>query len=369
MAHITRTDSTESVLQDFSRLTLELTSRPTYSHRTAKKDFIQMTDQMDSGEFIWPKTATIKPSIKYLLSEEIDKSVLRVYNDAVHQVQVTEEHRKNLKALRDAPKTCGGFKEKTALLKSATPLEQMIALDHLIDIRASSWQKGVRTICLGTKDSDDLIPIYLLSKDNVPASTMTMRLGTGSRGKFKVPRYDQLASDSHLATHSPFAAPLEALEVVRQPYFSGATLLKGNAFSSKTIDSERRYEILDPNNTSQNSQFTCVEPPKQNNPNLSPIKAQSAGANILSLEKKSPKKPLSGKLHFDDLAPEEYKDDVVLEVRPKDYWQAVRAAILDDDMTELDRQTTILFLKKFGKFSSPIVNTYYTDMLFDIKED
>ncbi len=367
MAHITRTSSTENLVQDFSRLSVSLKGRPTYSQRIAKEEFIKMTDQMKKDEFIWPKTSAIKPSIKYLLSEKIDDSVLRIYNDVVHQVQGTEEHRKNLKALRDAPKTCGGFKDKTALLKTATPLEQMIALDHLIDNRASSWKKGVRTICLGTKDSDALIPVYLLSKDNVPASTMTTRLGSGSRGQFKVPRYDQLASDSYLANNSPFAAPLEALEIVRQPYFAGATLLKGNAFSTKTIDSQRRYEILDPNNLSQNSQFTCVEPPKQNNPHLSPVKAQSAGSNLLSLEKKSPKKPLSGKLHFDDLAPEGYKDDVVLEVRPKNYWQAVCTAVLEDDTAELDLQTTILFLKKFGKFSSPVVNTYYADKLF--KED
>ncbi len=367
MAHVTRTTSPANILQDFSRLTVELTGRPTYSQRTAIKDFIQMTDQMDKGKFIWPKTAAIKPSIAYLLSEKIDESVLRVYNDVVHQVQATTEHRKNLKALRDAPKTCGGFTSKTALLTTATPLEQMIALDHLIDSRASSWQKGVRTICLGIKDSDDLIPVYLQSKDNVLASTMTTRLGSGSRGKFKVPRYDQLASDSYLANNSLFVEPLEALEIVRQPYFGGATLLKGNAFSTKTIDSQRRYEVLDPNDSSRDSQFACVELKGQNKDKTSPIKAKSAGANILSLEKKSPKKPLSGKLHFDDLAPEGYKDDVVLEVRPKDYWQAVRTAILDDDSTELDRQTTILFLKKFGAFSSPVVNTYHADKLF--KED
>jgi hypothetical protein len=106
----------------------------------------------------------------------------------------------------------------------------MIALDHLIYDRAPYWKKGVRTLCFGTKDGDALIPVYLQMKDKVPASTMTTRLGSGSQGKFKVPRYDQLAADEQLAKESPFAAPLEALEVVRQPYFSG-----GNAFEGKCL--------------------------------------------------------------------------------------------------------------------------------------
>ncbi|MBS0616356.1 MAG: hypothetical protein JSR58_07395 [Verrucomicrobia bacterium] len=368
MSSISRSHSADNLLQDFSRLTLDLPTRPKYSKRVALEEFSSMTEQMDKGEFTWPKTATINTGLKNLLSETIDGSVLRVYNNVVHQVQATSEHKKNLRALLDAPKTCGGFKEKTAILTNATPLEQMIALDHLIDAKSAAWQKGARTLCFGTKDKDDLIPIYLLSKNNVPASTMTTRLGTGSRGKFKVPKYDELADNANLAKTSPFATPLEALEVVRQPYFSGATLLKGNAFLTGTIDAHRRYEILDPKNATQNSQFTCVEPKKQNDPKLTPTKSQSAGANLLSLEKKSPSKSITKKLRFEEFAPEGYKDDVVLQLKSKDYWSSVRHAIIEEDTTELDRQTTILFLSKFGKFSSDVVNKYYADTLFEVKE-
>jgi hypothetical protein len=140
--------------------------------------------------------------------------------------------------------------------------------------------------------------------------------------------------------------------------------LKGNAFSVDTIDSSRRYEIVDPNNPGRNSQFTCVEPPKQNDPNLTPVKSQSAGSNILSLEKKSPDKPLTRKLNFEEIAPEGYKDDDVVQLRTKDYWKAVRSAAVGGDTTELDRQTASLFVGKFGPFSSSDVITHFADILF-----
>lgn len=352
-----------AIRTDFSRLCLELPIRESLrDERRARRSAVILFDDVKKDGFAWPKTANVDRDAKYCISQALDASMLRVYNESVKLIQGTDEHVASYSTLAGAPKNCKRFNKQKAILEKATPFEQMVALDQWIDDKEPSWTKGRRTICF--RIEDDIVPIYIAKTSKTHATTMTTMLGTGSRGKMKAPRYEDLASDQALVHSSIFIKPLECLELVRQPHFSAATIIKGNAWGRDVIDHTRRYEITDVHDICKTSQFACVELVGQKKKNNSPTKEASAAANLISLVKKHPNRPINRVLHYEDLAAEGYKDDAELSITPKAVWLACEKSVKSGNASDLDEIMRQLFVTELGGFTSPVVKQYYAGRVF-----
>ena len=332
----------------------------------AQKDTENFFEKVDRDDFDWVKTSEVAPAIRYRISQELDLSALRVYNTCVEKIQLQEKHKENYRVLAMARPNCGGFSLDTAILKEANPLEQMLALDHWIREKGPRWLKGRRTICLGAP-GDEYIPIYIAKRRGINPTSMYVMLGAG-KGDHKAPRYPELAGDAHLAETSVFKDPLDALEIVRQPYFASATILKAGAFAREQIDAQRRYEITDENKDTRSSQFACVELVNQNAPKNAHIKEHSSGTNLYSLVKHSPHDPINKDVLFEEFAHEGYNDDAEIEVTPMMLWDAAKASVCDKDSLELDSLMERIFISHVGKPSSPIVANFYAQRIFPPKE-
>jgi hypothetical protein len=307
-----------NALSDFSRLHKGLPERISERNlQHARQNTLLFYETIKTDEeFEWPLSIKdINREIRFYLSSVIDRAVLQVYNEAVHQIQKTPEHKANFRALRDAPINCGGFKTANAILPHANSFEQMVTLDHVIDRYAPDWPVGRRTYCFKYVETQ-VVPLYVASSRNCKASVMTTTLGA-AKGPYKVPTYEQLAESDWDANYSIFIKPLEFLEYVRQPHFGGASLLKANAFDNGLIDHRRRYKVE--TSRGKPSIFACVEFKGQKKPQPAPLKERSAGSNMLFLEKTSPKKELAGTLNFEDWSDEGYKDEVDTSVKVHQY--------------------------------------------------
>ena len=347
---------------DYGRLHSALPSRTTQRDlRAAKRSAVNLFEEVKKDGFEWGKTAAIDSDARFYISQELDRSALEVYNTAIKQIQATKEHADNYRVLADAPKNCGkgGFSVKRAILGNATPLEQMVALDHLIYAKASSWKKGVRTLCFEQRHGNvGCVPMRISSTTTVKASTMKTVFGQGP----DTPKYTQFASEAGMARHSVFMEPLNALEIVRQPHFAAATVLKGNAFDAEVMDHQRRYEAQI--EVHGKSQFACVELELQNHKDNSPIKEKSVATNLISLLKKHPDKRIHKRLIYEAVAHEGYKNEAEVRVTPFDLWKATEESICHQNRADLDRLMTQLFIAKVHPFSSSIVGDFYAQKVF-----
>ncbi len=349
-------------LKDFSRLHTEIPDRSSVGDlRLARRNTLKFLDEMKTDQFKWPvNIGNIDTDIRFYLSRVIDRSALRVSNEAVRLIQKEPEHKANYQALIKAPKNCGGFKVEKSILPDANHFEQMVALDHVISVKAKDWPVGRRTYAF-YHDDTQVIPIYVSSKRNCLASTMTTTLGAG-KGPYKVPTYEGLADSEEQAQSSIFIKPLESLEYVRQPYFSGATILKANAFEAGIIDNLYRYAVENTNGTPFS--LACVELKQQNHRHQAPVKELSAGSNVLFLEKNSPKKTLVKTLNYEDWSVNGYRDDVETSLKVKEYWKVLNETVRSRETEELDNMMRNLFVSRVGPFTSSNVNAFYAEKLF-----
>ena len=110
---------------DYSRLYEDLPQRGVVSQRdlyVAKRSAVKLFEEAKSEDFEWSKTALIDPDARFYISQELDRSALKVYNTAVKMIQATPEHTKNYQELVNTPKNCGGFSSTNSILDKATPL-------------------------------------------------------------------------------------------------------------------------------------------------------------------------------------------------------------------------------------------------------
>jgi hypothetical protein len=242
-------------LNDFSRLHTDLPGRNTIRDLMhARRNALKFLDEIETDQFEWPKKiGDIDPETRFYLSRVIDRSALRVYNEAVRLIQKTPEHKANYK-------------------------------------------------------------------------------------------------------------PLESLEYVRQPYFSGATILKANAFEVGIIDNSYRYAVE--SNNGAPFPLACVELKQQNHPNQALVKEKSAGSNVLFLEKNSPKKRLVKTLNYEDWSDDGYRDEVMTSFKVKEYWRVLKKTVRSRETEKLDNMMRNLFVSRAGPFTSPNVNTFYAEKLF-----
>lgn len=345
----------------------ELPLRSIRDGRVAHRNAVRLFEEMSKEGFEWKKTAEIDLSARFWISQELDQSALRVYNSCAKKIQAQKEHRQNYSVLVKEPANCGGFSLGKTILNEANPLEQMVALDHWICEKGPRWQKGRRTLCLGAP-GNEYIPVYIGKRAGVDPTSMSVMLGAG-KGDYKAPKYPELAENACLARTSVFKDPLDALELVRQPYFSSATLLKAGAFAREKIGARRRYEITDERNAVRSSQFACVELKGQNDTENAPTKEASSGTNLYSLVKHHRLDPINKNVLFEEFVHEGYDDDAEVKVTPQSLWDATEKSVCWADSSDLDLLMERLFISHVGKFSSPVVTDYYTRRIFPPKGD
>lgn len=335
------------------------------NEKRAAVKFFDTNDKIDYRN--WPKTASIDPDVKRYFSYLIDESTRKAYIKAVALFRISKEYKAGLSEINGSKKNCGGFKGTTKILTAFSPFEQMILLKDYIEAHANNWTKGRRTLCFGVRNSFDVVPLYVQSTSNSKASLMKTTIGCGSKGKLKVPTYDDLSKDPALSQGNALLPALEALETVRQPHFSGATTIKGNALAAGTIGARRRYEIWDIKSTSENaqkSQFACVELTDQNKPDAQPFKQRSAASNLFSLVKKSPTKLMAPKLQYEKVAPKGYKDDSDIDIKSKELWSALKKTVKQSDSSDLDKLMEKLFYQRVGSFTSENINNFFSAKFF-----
>lgn len=295
------------------------------------------------------------------LAQTMDNVTERIVVDLTRILEESPEHQRRTQVLRDQPRTAGAFEQRKILLDDSSSFEQMVAI--------SSWLKQIQirdnhTFFLAAPE-EEYIPVYIRKYNNIQANMMHVRLGN-TTGSHKAPKYEDWTRLDPWKdpTQKIFIQPLESLEIVRQPQFSGATVFKGNAFESDYIDSEWRYGKI----------FACVEDKGQSKkgvPTVTAKKAQSVGLNTTSLahEFSDAIDPLCQDVNicapvcFEEYSDDSYNDNLDNSVSPGALIQAAETAIVKRDNTNLTRLLENLVIAKLEVPSTPMLRNYLAERI------
>ncbi|MES2198733.1 MAG: hypothetical protein V4489_01000 [Chlamydiota bacterium] len=186
---------------------------------------------------------------------------------------------------------------------------------------------------------------------------MQIMLGS-TKGDRKAPKYAEWAQkDPRWDTNQKrFIAPLESLEMIRQPGFSGATLIKSGAFSNNHINSDWRY----------GKAHACVE--DRNQGNNTPKKIAGAGLNLTELLQRFPymdsRRSIAKVALYENYTNNGYRDDAEISVTPSQLFNATNKSIFRRDDTDLDDLVTKLFMTQIGPQTTPSVQHQIVNTLF-----
>lgn len=288
-------------------------------------------DQVDRGDVTIPSKKALLQ-----LSQKIDAVTKKVVDDLLKTLQGSPEHEARVKILEKEPRTAGKFAPSKIILEGSSAIEQSAALDSWLQARAirkpHTWFFSA---------GDDCVPVQVKPLKGITPSMMHIFLGATS-GARKAPKYADWAENDPTAdeNQSRFMAPLTALEIVRQPEFSAATVIKESAFKAGQVDSDWRY----------GSEYACVEDKGQSKD--SPKKQRSAGFNAAGLVKEfaDAADPIADEvdicpvIQYEDYADEGYEDDLDLTVSPGQIIKAAKKSIVnrqDENLTRLMQRLTI----------------------------
>ena len=329
-----------------------------------RKNAIELFINAKQEQFTWPDVATIDSAARFALSEALDRSMQWVYNDLISRVVCEPDHLRNYRAVKEANRLCGTFARKSAILCDSGPFEQMLALSHVTLANGPQWEKGNRTFCFGALE-DKTLPIYVMRRGAVtPPNLMQIMLGTG-RGALKAPTYAELASAKNNEYTDVFVSPLNALEVMRQPYFSAATVIKAGAFQAHVIDAAHRYEVVDPKDKRKANHFACVELAGQKMPKNASTKELSAGTNLCHLMRNFAEQSICPQMLYEQFAPNGYNDDALVRVTPGMLWRAAEKSIVFKVSDELDRMMERLFVSSIvGRLQSDRITQVLAERIF-----
>lgn len=247
------------------------------------QDKIGKTNAIDYLETILkdpPFQIEATPLCYRFISNKINQVAKEIYEELRTCLMQSPEHINRVYTLAMQPCKAGSTEKATSLLPEATAFEQTIALEHWMYLYRPLSQ--VQTFCFANSLMGRVIPIRIKK-----GAQDLMSVKLGNQGKnYPAPIYD-----SNWSLEDPWEQPqkenfiyhLEALEIVRQPDFIGATLIKGNAFESKYLDQDWRYGVVNSDRSSRRE--ACVEFRSQRKLPLDKlvIKIQSAAYNLTQL--------------------------------------------------------------------------------------
>ncbi|MEI8300528.1 MAG: hypothetical protein WCG10_02805 [Chlamydiota bacterium] len=311
----------------------------------------QYMDRFKAGDTTLPTSQVLLP-----IASSLDASMESVVTDLTNVLRTSPDHQARIALLYDQPRTAGSFSRHKILFEEVSAFEQMVAVsDWLGQVHIRQTHTTFLSAC-----SDDYVPMQVRKFKDVDATMMHVMLGT-TRGNRKAPAYADWASkDPRIdPNQNVFIRALEDLEVIRQPNFSAATILKSNAFQSNKVDADWRY----------GSMYACVEDRGQSRNSLK--KRQSAALNACAMVNKlsDAADPIAKEVEvcfpvkYEDYVTDEYKDDLEISVTPGLLIEAASRSILHQDQTELTKLMENLAIAQIGPTQTPILSNYIASKL------
>jgi|GEM_PF-4222037 len=265
------------------------------------------------------------------------------------------------------PVNCGLTSRASIILEGSSAFEQMIALENWLDCYNYEFGglKDKYTFCFSNTTERLKGRAVPLSVQKNAKSMWHVKLGTAGT-EYRAPTYefDWDYRDPWQARNvENFIYPLEALEIVRQPDFIGATLIKGNAFESEYIDQDWRYGVTDL--YGRDRREACVEFKKQNSLSNSraTIKLQSAAFNLFQLIAQghgdtdlcdhASERVLD---YFD--SPQQMHEYFSLSVTPNEILEEVKQHFLTNGRSDLYYKIFKLMLAKIGPQTTPSLRAF-----------
>lgn len=288
------------------------------------------------------------------ISRKLDAATNVVIFRYMNILRSSPEHEARVRFLHRQPRTAGDFSQEKILFPNASAFEQMVAIS---DWLAQARIRENHTFFISAFD-DDYVPVRANKIPQKPATMMHVVLGT-TIGSHKSPKYENWAqSDPWLdPAQRVFIDALESLEIVRQPNYSAATMLKGNPFEHDLISTDWRY----------GKTFACVEDSGQSR--YSPKKVKSAGLNACSLaeafsnlfDPQAEGINICLPVHYEDYSNDQdhnrYADDLDITVSPGQIIKATQTAT-DGNWLELIRLVENLAIAKIGPPRTPVLCNY-----------
>lgn len=286
---------------------------------------------------------------KYLAAI-LDQSARKAYQKFATILQNSKEHEDRVKEINSQPRLSS--KDKVNILEDSSSFEQMSALASWVSAKKI---KKVHTFRFATVD--DYIPVRV-NESNL----MQVVLGD-SQGAHKAPKYSEWAINDPRENDNQkiFIHPLESLEIVRQPHYNAATLLKGNAYENYLIENDWRYDV---------NERACVESSGQSK--NSPMKKKSAGHNLVHLTASLHDPSEEDLLPVEDLCPiidsndytDEGPEEDYPEVRVDQLIKATKKAIVNRDRTDLNDLMFNLTVAKIGPVATQALKNEIKNILW-----
>jgi hypothetical protein len=299
---------------------------------------------------------TTIPEKKVLLeiSETLDRNMNVVANRFFSCLEASKEHEARVAFIKKADRLSGKFDPSKVIFKEVNPYEQMSTIKTwLHDTKITKSHTFFLSSLV-----DDYIPAGVKKIDGIDATTMHVVLGS-TRGEKAAPKYEDWAIVDPLENQEAFMKPLTALEVVRQPNFSFATIVKDEAYRNEVIDNAWRY----------GSTYACVEDKGQSK--NSQKKLRSAAFNLCSLinEKATHEDVfaddviINNDIHFADFSLEKSKEALDVSVSIGELFKACNKAIIKKDEGDLQTCLENLFISNLGPVSTEMLKALIARIL------
>lgn len=319
----------------------------------------------------YQRTGTLQINNQTLtaVSRQIDEAARQVYEDLRFCLWQSPEHLNRLWTINVQPVNCGKTARASIILQDASAFEQMIALENWLHCYNSQLGalKERHTFCFSNTTQRLYGRAIPLSVEKNASSMWRVKIGNAGK-EYHAPTYKD-DWDYRDAWQDPnaenFIYSLEALEIVRQPDFIGATLIKGNAYESEYIDQDWRYGVT--NLYGHNRLEACVEFSKQNNlsKEKTAIKLQSAAYNLFQLIAQghgdtnlcAHTNTTRNVLDYFD-SPQQIHHYFSLSVTPNEILEATNQTFLTSERSALYYKMFKLMLAKIGPQTTPSLRAF-----------
>lgn len=308
-------------------------------------------ERFDAADTTVPGAQALLP-----IAKALDDATEQALTGLMTVLRGSEEHRARVALLTEQPRTAGKFSRDKMLFEGVSAFEQMVAVS---DWLADANIRKPHTFFLAAPD-EDYVPLQAKKFKTVDANMMHVVLGA-TRGDHKAPKYTTWAESSPWedTSQKTFIYALEGLEIIRQPHYSAATILKGNAFELDLINSEWRY----------GSEFACVE--SRGQAKDTPKKRQSSALNACTLvnrfsdvaDPQASEKNIALPIKYEDYADEGYDDDLDTSVSPGQIIQAAERAIVGEESEDLEQLMETLVIAKVGVPATPVLRNHIAQIL------